>query len=134
MEYVVWYGLFGAFLSFVADTSMLFIANAQMWHVAQDTARRISVASVTATEAEFQAAYRISPAFRDGVQVVATTGDTISVEISVPVASATVFGALPGLNSGTLTARVVIRDEVAALTRINGNDAQFASGGTFGGG
>jgi len=118
VEYALWTTMFGVAFTLIADLTSVFTANTEMWHVGQDAARRLSVAEMGVQEAESFVRGALAPRFGDTVEVTARSSDPITVEISAPFSEVTVFGMAPGLDAGRLNARLVIRDEVAAMEAI----------------
>lgn len=138
VEYVLWSAMFGVAFTLIADLTSVFTANTEMWHVGQDAARRLSVAEMSVQEAEGFVRAALAPRFGDTVEVTALSGDPITLEISAPFSEVTVFGMAPGLDAGRLHARLVIRDEIAAMEAIRAAaeaeaDLALADGGTVGG-
>jgi Flp pilus assembly protein TadG len=118
VEYVLWTSLFGFVFTVIADLTSVFVANTAMWHVGHDAARRLSVAEMTVEEAERYVRDALAPRFGDSVAVTARAGDPVSIDITAPFAEVVVFGMTPGLTTGDLNARLVMRDEIAAVEQI----------------
>lgn len=133
VAYVLWSTLFVAIFTVVADLSSLFVVNTEMWHVAHDAARRLSVADMTASEAEAFVRLTMLDTTGTSVNVTATTGEMVVVEITAPYEAATIFGVYEGIDVGTLEARAVMRDEVAAMAELSAGEEQLAQAGTSSG-
>ena len=124
--YVLWTGFFVTLFSVMADVTFLFMSNSEMWHVAHDAARRLSLGDMTATQTEDFVRSALANMADGSVEVMAYhSADAVEVAIAVPY---------DALDSGALSARVIMRDEVAAITLIEGGLAQAAGSGAFGDG
>jgi hypothetical protein len=133
--YVLWTGFFVTLFSVMADVTFLFMSNSEMWHVAHDAARRLSLGDMTATQTEDFVRSALANMADGSVEVMAyQSADAVEVAIAVPYDAVTVFGIYDALDSGALSARVIMRDEVAAITLIEGGLAQAAGSGAFGDG
>lgn len=132
IAYVLWFGLFASIFTVMADVTFLFMANSEMWHVAHDAARRLSVADMSELETEAYARAAIADFFGDSATVVARqTGDAVEISITAPYEAVTVFGIYDRLDSGTLSARVLMRNEVAAIAMIEGGISQSVDVGAM---
>ena len=83
IAYILWTGMFATALTVVADLSHVFMVNAEMWHLAHDAARRISVADMTADEAEVYIRWQLSDSVRDAAVIRAAGGTDVEVEITL---------------------------------------------------
>lgn len=126
VEYALWMSLFAAVFTLVADLTSIFTANSAMWHAGHDAARRLSVSEMTVEEVRAHVRDSLGPRFGETVRVDAWATDPVVVEIAVPFAEATVFGMVPGLDSGELVTRLVMRDEIAAIEQIRAAAEQAA--------
>jgi len=124
IEFVVWIPILLIILAFTADACQLYLIQADVWSVARDAARRMSIMQLTATPDTvtpyakgqllyYNTHYTITPS----TQTICTNHiQTINdiVKISVPVQYASVFGILEaygGFASATLTANVTMLEE-----------------------
>jgi Flp pilus assembly protein TadG len=119
VEFVLWIPIFLIILAFTADACKLYLTQANMWDVARDTTRRMSIgqycdATTAQTYAQGQLYFgALSYTFN------VTKGTVDTVEISTPIASASVFGLLAsygGFSAGTLDAKVVMPSEPGTCT------------------
>jgi Flp pilus assembly protein TadG len=111
VEFVLWLPFFFTLLAGIADLSFVFTTNANMWDVARDTARRLALHQVDATEAEAFA--RAAVVLGDPAQytVVIVDGEDVVVEITTSIDAASVFGVYGALMPGDLRARVTMLSE-----------------------
>lgn len=110
IEFVIWMPMFSFLLALIADASMVFMANARMWDVARDTARRMALRTLTAEEARELALANLYY-MGQSAEVETTDGSDVIVQIAVPIEDATVFGPFSSLLPGSLQARVVMLRE-----------------------
>ena len=127
IEFVVWIPILLIILAFTADACQLYLIQADVWSVARDAARRMSIMQLTATPTDtvtpyvkgqllyYNTHYTITPSTTttcNATTHIQTTNDI--VKISVPVQYASVFGILEaygGFASATLTANVTMLEE-----------------------
>ncbi|QHQ33758.1 TadE/TadG family type IV pilus assembly protein [Algicella marina] len=111
VEFVLWVPVFLLVLSVIVDASFIFLNHANMWSVTRDTARRVSMHQMTASEAQ---AHVESSLATMGDRVSASADDSgldIWVEVSVPMEDVDLFGVLNPLTSNELVARVTLVSE-----------------------
>jgi len=124
VEFVVWIPILLIILAFTADACQLYLIQADVWSVARDAARRMSIQQLTATPDTvtpyvkgqllyYNTHYTITPSTTttctSHVQIINDV-----VKISVPVQYASVFGILEaygGFASATLSANVTMLEE-----------------------
>lgn len=114
VEFVIWMPVFLVILAFIADACLLYLMQADMWNVARDTARRMTTGQLNKPEAETYAKNQLLYSNKPYI-VTATQGADDVVEITIPVANASVFGVLAAYGSftnATLRARVTMRAEI----------------------
>jgi hypothetical protein len=114
---VLWLPIIGALLVVISYASILYMTHTEMWNVARDTARRLTVGTLLPADAEVYARSQLKlyEVFGTGYEVVATedpVASTMTVVITLGVADsgfdAGFFGAF-SLIGGTMAARVVMR-------------------------
>jgi hypothetical protein len=98
-------------IAMIADLSIIFTTNANMWDVARDTARRMAVNNFDADEAEAFARSAMVLGRPGDYTVIATYGSDVTVQITTSTADASVFGIYAAVMPGTLTARVTMMKE-----------------------
>ena len=118
VEFVVWVPFFVMMLAAVADTSMVLATRANMWQVANDTARSLARHQLDADTAEDYVRKHLLLGSPANYAITITEGDDVVVELSMPAAVASIFGVYSALMTADLTARVVKRSEptVESLT------------------
>jgi Flp pilus assembly protein TadG len=113
VEFVVWLPVFVFLLALTADACKLYLTQADMWSVARDTARRMSTGELATPEAaETYASGQLLYPLDYTYTITQDTDDT--VQISVPISDACVFGVLPvvgNFGGSQMVARVVMRVE-----------------------
>ncbi len=97
VEFVLWVPVFLVILALTVDVSLMFLRQSNMWHVARDTVRQVSLRQLT-TEAQ-ATTYATEHATYSGdvpnvVVNIDRTNQYAQVRISVPIKSAGVFGVL----------------------------------------
>lgn len=115
VEFVIWIPVFLVIMGFIADATMLYLMQADMWNVARDTTRRMTTGQLSAPDAETYAASALLYPNKN-YTITATQGTDDVVEISLPVTDASIFGVLAafgGFSSSVLDAKVTMRDETA---------------------
>jgi Flp pilus assembly protein TadG len=126
VEFVVWIPVLLIILAFTADACQLYLIQADLWNVARDAARRMSILQLAATPTDtvtpyikgqllyYNSNYTITPSTTTTCSTshVQTINDVVS--ISVPVKYASVFGVLAawgGFSNATLNAQVIMLEE-----------------------
>ena len=125
VEFIVWIPILVLILAFTADACQLYLIQADIWSVARDATRRMTVQQLTATPTDtvtpyikgqllyYNTHYTITPSTTTTcTSHVQTINDIVSV--SVPVQYASVFGVLAaygGFSGATLTANVTMLEE-----------------------
>ena len=124
VEFVVWIPVLVLILAFTADACQLYLVQADIWNVARDAARRMSILQLTASPDTvtpfvkgqllyYNTHYTITPSTQTTCTNHVQTINDI-VKISLPVQYASVFGLLEaygGFASATLTANVTMLEE-----------------------
>jgi len=94
VEFVLWVPVFMLILMLTVDVSLLFLRQSNLWQVARDTARQVSIGQLTAAEADTYATNKGS--FGGDVPDVTVNVDvplqSVRVDISVPMSNVGVFG------------------------------------------
>jgi Flp pilus assembly protein TadG len=115
VEFVLWMPVFLVILGFIADATMLYLMQADMWNVARDTVRRMTTGELNAADAKSYAATALLYPNKP-YTITATSGSDDVVEIQLPVQQASVFGVLAvfgGFTNAVLDAKVTMRDETS---------------------
>lgn len=118
VEFVIWIPVLLVILAFTADACKLYLTQADMWDVARDTARRISTGQYCST-ADAEAYARSQLLYKLTYRFAIVKGASEVVEISTPIADASVFGALAsigGFAAKTLSAKVTMPAEPGACS------------------
>lgn len=111
VEFALVVPLLGLFLGGIVQFGSLFFVQHQMAVVAQDAARRLSVAELTTSEVDTFVAGKL-PKWAAGYLVDAKEiDDDVSVVISIPMSEAMIV-TFPDTFSGTIQAQAVLRKEV----------------------
>lgn len=126
VEFVIWMPVFVAIIALTSDAAKLYLTQADMHNVARDTARRMATGELTSISAaqDYAAGQLLYPSLTYSYNITKVTDTTTNVtddtvEISVPVSQACVFGLLPVLgnfSSALIDEKVVMRDEVEGAT------------------
>lgn len=119
VEFVLWIPIFLIILAFTADACKLYLTQANMWDVARDTARGMSIGQYcdTATAQTYAQSQLYYSSLTYAFNVTKGTADI--VDITTPIAGASVFGVLAsfgGFNTGTLEAKVTMPSEPGTCT------------------
>ena len=133
VDFVVWLPLFVSLLVIVTDASILYLTQTEMWNVARDTVRRMTTRSITSVaEAECWAEAQLSLYNYLVYEVdAASTADTNSVTIQVPLADASAFGYFIGPVLGnTISATVTMRADPTLSGVLEQGDCGGAGGGS----
>jgi len=114
VEFMLWMPLIFTIILFTVDVALIYLKQADMWTVARDQARRMSVSSTyNPTQSDIQALLFSSLSSA----TVTTSGATVAatdkvVTIQVPLCTASLFGVVGCYdNSLKLTARVTMASE-----------------------
>ena len=113
VEFVIWIPVFLVILGFIADASLMYVMQANMWNVARDAARRMSTGELDKVAAETYAGNQLLYPNKP-YTITATKGSDDVVEISIPIENASIFGVLAAYGSftnATLRAKVTMRSE-----------------------
>lgn len=119
VEFVLWVPMFMFILMITVDVSLLFLRQSNLWYVARDTARQISIRQLkTPAEAEYYAEQRGTFGGDEPTATVFITNTETQVRLQVPMAEVGIFGilniggrAINLGNSGDLIATVTQRLE-----------------------
>lgn len=94
VEFVLWMPVFVAIMMLTIDTSILFTSQSNYWSVSRDTARLVSRHAMTETDAEAYAAARASMLWTQPTADVTINGPTVTVNLTAPASSLSIFNAL----------------------------------------
>jgi Flp pilus assembly protein TadG len=119
VEFMLWMPLIFTIILFTVDVALIYLKQADMWNVARDQARRMSVSSsYTPTSAQIEQNLFTSLQNAGSINATATGGGSANagvdkvVTISVLLCDASLFGVVGCYTSGlTLTARVTMVSE-----------------------
>lgn len=118
VEFVLWLPIFLVIMAFTADACKLYLTQANMYDVARDTARRISIGQYcTSTDAQGYARSQLLYPLTYSYAI--TVGDDNVVTISTPIKDASVFGLMAeygGFTDKTLSAVVTMPKEPGACS------------------
>jgi Flp pilus assembly protein TadG len=117
IEFVLWLPIIGALLVVISYASILYMTHTEMWNVARDTARRLTVGTLLPADAEDYARSQLKlyEVFGTGYQIIATEDEaasTMTVVIRLGAGDAAFDAGFLGgfsLVGGTMAARVVMR-------------------------
>ena len=99
VEFVLWMPVFVAILMLTIDASLLFMNQSNYWSVSRDTARLVSRHALNEDEAKDYAEARAKRGRASPSATVVINGSLVTVTVSAPASSVSVFNAL-GLASG----------------------------------
>ena len=119
VEFMLWMPLVFLIILFTVDVALIYLKQADMWNVARDQARRLSVSTTyTNADAQTNTPLQLFSSLQSaaGLTVVATGGATPStdkvVTITVPLCQTSLFGVVGCYdNTLKLTARVTMASE-----------------------
>jgi len=119
VEFMLWMPLIFTIILFTVDVALIYLKQADMWNVARDQARRMSVdSSYVPTPTQLEQNLFTSLQNASSINATATGGGSANagvdkvVTISVALCDASLFGVVGCYSSGlTLTARVTMVSE-----------------------
>jgi Flp pilus assembly protein TadG len=122
VEFMLWMPLIFTIILFTVDVALIYLKQADMWNVARDISRRMSVSSsyvaggTAASDARAQLFTSLSSATITAVPTSTGTGNVPNfndvVTIQIPLCTASLFGVVGCYdNSLNLTARVTMASE-----------------------
>lgn len=111
IEFVTWMPVFAAMISFVVDSSFVFMTNSSMWDSARDAARRVAVHNLTVEEAEQYVRSNLFTTSQNFTIQATETPDEIVVTVVTPINDATALQLYSNLLQGDLVARVTMLKE-----------------------
>ena len=118
VEFMLWLPLIFTIILFTVDVALIYLKQADMWNVARDQARRMSVSSsYNPTSAQIEQNLFTSLQNASSISASATGGGSANsgvdkvVTISVGLCDASLFGVVGCSGSFTLTARVTMASE-----------------------
>ena len=94
VEFVLWMPIFVAITILTIDTSILFTSQSNYWSVSRDTARLVSRHAMSEADAEAYAAAQASMLWTQPTADVIINGPTVTVSLSAPASSLSIFNAL----------------------------------------
>ena len=113
VEFILWIPLIFTIILFTVDVALIYLKQADMWNVARDVSRRMSVSSTyNPTQDDVR-----SLLFQSlNTATVTTSGATTAgadkvVTIQIPLCTASLFGVVGCSGSLTLTSRVTMASE-----------------------
>ena len=115
VEFILWLPLIFTIILFTVDVALIYLKQADMWNVARDVSRRMSV-DATLTNANAQT-YAQSQLFNSlSSATITATGGTQAgtdkvVTIQIGLCQASLFGVVGCSGSFTLTSRVTMASE-----------------------
>ncbi len=111
VEFVIWFPFIVGLAALIADLSLIFTTNANMYDTARDAARQMAVNRADPSEAEAYVLSHLLVGKSSEYTVTATDGADVTVEIRTSIKDASVFGAYAALLPGDLSARVTMMKE-----------------------
>ncbi len=118
VEFMLWLPLIFTIILFTVDVALIYLKQADMWNVARDVSRRMSVSSAyNPTSAQIEQNLFTSLQNASSISASATGGGAANagvdkvVTISVGLCDASLFGVVGCYGSFTLTARVTMASE-----------------------
>lgn len=107
LETVMWFPVMLSILSVIADLSMIYTVNADMWHVSYDTARRMSREELSAADAPAHVRNALPAYVADKVKVSATRdGDHAELSLEASSGAVGLIGVFDMISDAPLVARV----------------------------
>ncbi len=114
VEFVLWVPIFLVILGIMVDVSMMFLTQSNLWQVARDTARQISIrqlTTVTAAKNYAETAGTFSGNRPTATIAINNATQTVTVQLAVPIRDVGVFGVLNIGGNNDLVASVTSRLE-----------------------
>ena len=113
VEFMLWLPLIFTIILFTVDVALIYLKQADMWNVARDVSRRMSVSSTyNPTQAQVRALLFDSLSSATvTTSGAATAGTDKVVTIQIPLCTASLFGVVGCSGSFTLTSRVTMASE-----------------------
>tara|TARA_R110002049_G_scaffold9146_3_gene47369 strand:+ start:834 stop:1460 length:627 start_codon:yes stop_codon:yes gene_type:complete len=111
VEFVLWVPVFVLILAITVDATILFKTQANLWTVARDAGRQMSTGLYSNSQAEDYAAGQFASWGITGTATASQTNDTVTMQISVPVAAVTPFRIVNAFTDGNIIAVVTQRKE-----------------------
>jgi Flp pilus assembly protein TadG len=115
VEFMLWIPLIFTIILFTVDVALIYLKQADMWNVARDISRRMSVDStLTNANAQTQAQAQLFNSLSSAT--ITATGGTVAgtdkvVTIQIGLCQASLFGVVGCYGSFTLTSRVTMASE-----------------------
>jgi len=115
VEFMLWIPLIFTIILFTVDVALIYLKQADMWNVARDISRRMSVDStLTNANAQTQAQAQLFNSLSSAT--VTATGGTVAgtdkvVTIQIGLCQASLFGVVGCYGNFTLTSRVTMASE-----------------------
>lgn len=106
VEFVLWMPLFMVIIMLIADTSVFFTSQSNYWSVARDTARLASRHALTESAAEIYATQQATSLWGAPTADVIMNGSTVTVNLSAPASSISIFNTLTFFTDGNLNASI----------------------------
>ena len=94
VEFVLWMPVFVAITMLIVDVTVLLTSQSNYWSVSRDTARLVSRHAMSATEAKTYAEAQASMLWTAPNADVTINGGTVTVSLSAPMTSLSIFNAL----------------------------------------
>jgi Flp pilus assembly protein TadG len=115
IEFVLWVPIIGALMVLVTDAFNIYMTHTEMWNVARDTARRMTMGDITSkADAETYASSQLSLFdYPYSVAAIHDPDTSMTVRVALNVGDSSFFGLT--LFGGTMNARVVMRSEPGIL-------------------
>ncbi|MEX0970848.1 MAG: TadE/TadG family type IV pilus assembly protein [Paracoccaceae bacterium] len=111
VEFVLWVPVFILILALTVDATILFKTQANLWTVARDAGRQMSTGLYSNSQAESYAESQFANWGITGTATASQTNDSVTMQISVPVASVTPFRIAGAFTDGAIVAVVTQRKE-----------------------
>ncbi|MFQ5438194.1 MAG: TadE/TadG family type IV pilus assembly protein [Paracoccaceae bacterium] len=111
VEFVLWLPLIAGVIVGAFDLNIVLMTQSNMWSVARDTARRVAIGDLTASEGQAYAINQLTfMNFEYGVDV--TASDDVTVDIQTSLSNVAVLGVMGGMGSYQVNASVTMRNEM----------------------
>ncbi len=114
LEFILWVPVYVILLVAVTDASILYLTHTEMWNAARVSARSISVGALAVADVPGHAKERLLLGGRT-YTVAASDTDPVTVQISVNVGDASVFGFFKPVLARQLIARVEMMKEPVVI-------------------
>jgi hypothetical protein len=135
IETLLWFPVYLTLLGLIADLSVIYTVNADMWHVSYDVARRVAKNELAPQQASAEVKGRLDSRISASLSVeVLDDGSDIRVSVSAPSSVIAVTGVATLIDDATVGARIIMPKESGLQPDLDAFRAMGAGAGAPAGG